>query len=228
MATVTKRPPVDDPLFRVLASIGSAEPDEIAYQLDRHGESFDESDLERLVEEGHATEVKGLYTVVVPERIDRGHMRGPAYDQDEILERVKLWALIAGRPPSQVQWGAEGKLRKLIDGLRHRFQVHLDCLELYQQGDFPTAQTLANRFGSMNAALVAAGFDARSTGNQPQDERDHERQVARGRESLDEAYSRVATARESGNQTELHNALVATAMAAFSEADKIKPWDPES
>lgn len=227
-----KRPPVDDPLYRVIASVGSVEADELRYQLDRRGLELEDTELERLVEEGHVTDLNGTYAVVVPERIDRGNMRGPAFEDDEILERIKLWAAIAGRPPSQIQWGAKGKLEKLIDKLRHRLQQHLDCLDLYQQGDFPTAQTLASRFGSMNAALVAAGFDARPVGKQPAEELDAEMAAARSngreRESLDDAYQRVADARESGGEDQLHEALVATAMAAFNEAEQIKPWDPEA
>jgi hypothetical protein len=227
-----RRPPVEDPLYRALASIGSAELEELRYQFERRGLALDEEELDRLVEQGHAVEVEGTYSIAIPERLDRGNMRGPAFKSGELLERLKLWALIVGRPPSEIQWGHPARIRGLIGRLRHRLQTHLDCLELYEQGDWPSYQTIVSRFGSMNAALVAAGFEPRGRGKQPQEELDAEMATARSngrrRESLEEAYERVGAARSEGDEEQLHDALVATAIAAFNEAERIKPWKPDA
>lgn len=223
------RPPVEDPVFAMLASIGSADLTELHYQADRRRIDFEEADVERLVEEGHATEIDGRYSIVVPERIDRGHMRGPSFESDELIERIQLWALVTGRPPSMGTWGNGKTIGKRIAQLKVQLERHVELKQLYDTGDFPAANTVANRFGSMAAALVAAGFEPRGPGNQPQEEVDAERRAARPvRLSLDEAYSQVESARAEGDDDELHAALVAAAMAAFNEAEKIKPWDPES
>jgi hypothetical protein len=225
---------LDSPTFQAIARAGSIERDELAYQLDKRGQELDDLELEQLAEAGHIEADGRLYSVVIPEPRQRagGGVKngdgGNGYTHDEILDRVKLWALLVGRPPSITQWHISD-LNRQIARLRVRLEHHERVQALYESGDWPAVSTVVNRFGSMNAALVAAGFEPRGPGQQPDVPVIPGKpwRPKAGEEAVDAAIEHTREARAAGDQEQLHEALIELAIAAFNEADKIEKWDPE-
>lgn len=226
---------LDSPTFQAIARAGSIERDELAYQLGRKGLELDELELGRLEEEGHITSEGDTYTVKLPEPRQRagGGKNGDGgngFKHDEIMERMRLWAAITGRPPAQKQWHIS-EIRKAAARLRTRLNFHDRAIGLYEAGDWPSTTTVVNRFGSFNAGLVAAGFTPRGPGQQPgvPDIPGHPWRPTYGEGPLEEAFERSREARAAGDESALQAALVEIAVAAFNEADKIgdEGWDPE-
>lgn len=230
MPTATKEPlreALDSELFQAIARAGQIERDELAYQLDKRGIELDEAELDRLSDDGLIEADGECYAVVVPERTEHGNGK-KRLDDEDILDRIRLWALVVGRPPAMASW-QPSKLAHSEARLRTRAQHHRDLIDLYERGDFPSSRLVAERFGSMNAALVAAGYEPRSTGRQPR-----EPVVPRkpgkqwGAKELSAAAGRVKRARSARDEEELYAALIELATAAFNEADKLKPWEPHA
>jgi hypothetical protein len=227
---------LDSPVFQAIARAGSLDHDELAYQLEKRGHKLQEGELDRLAEAGQIEIDSDGYSVVIPSPRQRagGSVKdgdgGNGYTHDEILDRVRLWALIFGRPPSRREWHVS-EIRRQMARERVRLE-HMERAEsLYEAGDWPATTTVVNRFGSMNVALVAAGFAARGPGQQPDvpvvpGKPWSSRKPVYGEEPLNEAHERVREARAAEDEDGLANALIELAMCAFTEADRLQGWDP--
>ena len=222
--------------FKAIARAGSIEHDELAYQLEKKGTAIADQEVDALAEAGLITVTGDLYAVVIPEPRERagggkGGGGGNGYTHDEILLRVRLWAVITGRPPAQKQWHIS-EVRKQAGRLRTRLDYHERAIGLYEAGDWPATTTVVNRFGSFNAALVAAGFEARGPGQQPGVPvvPGHPWRPMWGEGPLEEAFERSREARAAEDDDALREALLEVAIAAFNEADRIgeESWDPEA
>lgn len=192
--------------------------DELTYQLDKRGLDFDREVLERLLEEGLVREQDGGYVAVIPTRDEGGSRR---FTDEEILDRVHLWRAIVGRPPTMRAWDPsrlEDTIVQGIETVRKRVAVHRHLQELYRAGDWPSERTVRDRFGSLNAALVIAGYTARSQGRHEPTE---PRPPSYGPEPLRAAFTGVENARTDGRKARLRAALYDLAVAAMTEADRL-------
>lgn len=226
---------LDSPVFQVIARAGAIEPEELEYQLERAGATVDlEVELDALSESGSIEWADGTWAVTIPERIERRGGDNEGWSPKEILDRVKLWALVCGRPPAHADWNPS-KLRRSEERLLFRARRHARLIELYEAGDFPSPWTVREHFGSMNAALVAAGFDPRSAGRQPGPVVPGAPAKRYGPEHLDSALTRVSNARQARMreksveaEAELATSLIELATAAFNEAEQLRPWEPDA
>lgn len=157
---------------------------------------------------------------VVPRRRERRHNHGTAYTDEQIVARIQLWAQITGRPPSKRDWSPNQlrrqalKTRKQIDRLTRR-------LALYELGDFPAETTVRDRFGSLNAALVMAGYEPRATGREPKERTVEAPKPKTGPKALAEYMAAVEEARQADDPVSLKQALWTLALSAISEADRL-------
>ncbi len=90
------------------------------------------------------------------------------YTDDEVLEAIKAWARMFGRAPTSTDWNPAAR-RRLAKKLLSNARWHLRTARYFEEGSWPSVQTVRLRFGSMNSALKAAGFEPRSPGRQPRD-----------------------------------------------------------
>ena len=225
---------------------GKVEEEELVYTLSKRGMRLRPELVADLEERGLVRRQGTSFEAIVPPRDNearRVDVRNPAireqdvmegrdqpvgWTDEELMDRVKLWALIVGTPPTQAAWNPT-RLQMLIDRLQERADAHRRIMAMFQAGDWPTNTTVRDRFGSLNAALVICGFEARAPGRQPV-EPDAPRPVRKpkyGPEALEEARQRVTTARahvargKTAEESGLRDALYDLAVAAFTEADRL-------
>lgn len=161
----------------------------------------------------------------VPRRRDRRHRHGKAYTDEQIIARIQLWARLTGGPPAKADWTV-AKLRSRATAARESIEAKLRLIALYELGDFPSETTVRDRFGSLNAALVLAGFEPRGTGRPPRPENEAcARTVAKpkvGRSHLARYHKRTVELRDEwGDGPALKAALYELALSAIAEADRI-------
>lgn len=102
----------------------------------------------------------------------RKERRRRPYGDDEIIAAIKAWAEFHdGEPPSSPDWNPAAR-RRFAANLIAKARWHLGRARMFEEGPWPSVQTVRQRFGSMNAALVAAGFEPRAPGRQPKTEPD--------------------------------------------------------
>jgi hypothetical protein len=70
------------------------------------------------------------------------------YTETEILEAIRRWVALHGKPPLSIDW----------DLGRARRQGHAARIARYEQGDWPTTQMVRRAFGRFNDAVRAAGY----------------------------------------------------------------------
>lgn len=88
------------------------------------------------------------------------------YKDEEIVAAIKAWNEAHGRPPTSTDWNPAAR-RKFAKNLVAKARQHLGLARMFEEGPWPSVQTVRVHFGSMNAALVAAGFEPRAPGRQP-------------------------------------------------------------
>lgn len=159
----------------------------------------------------------------IPRRRDRRHRHGRPYTDEQIIARIRLWAELTGEPPTKAAW-TTAKLRKYAANARKIVEKHLRTVALYELGDFPSETTVRDRFGSMNGALVAAGFEPRSAGRPNRPENDPPIPKPKvGGAALCAYYSTTVEERLSdGGGPGLKKALYDLALSAILEADRIR------
>lgn len=176
---------------------------------------------EDLVEKGYLEREGDTFIAIVPPRDARSKSnRHRNWDDEEILDRVRLWALIVGKAPTLYAWSpyrTEQIIKSQIGKLRTRVDAHQEMRRLFEVGDWPSTSLVIDRFGSVNAALVMAGFEARSPGNQESELRP----VHRERKSVSDYAAEVHELRSQGGGEELRHALYQLAVAALTEADRM-------
>lgn len=156
----------------------------------------------------------------IPRRRDRAHKRGRPYSDEQIIARIKLWAEITGLPPSKADWNVS-RLKQLEATAVATVDRHLRRIALYRLGDFPSETTVRARFGSLNAALVLAGFEPRANGRPPKSgNRPGVPRPEVGRAALGECYGVVQGVLD-GDQIALKGALYQLGLSAILWADKI-------
>jgi hypothetical protein len=192
--------------------------DELIYQLDKRGLDFEQEVMERLIAEGLIAQRDDGYVALVPRRKESGARR---FTDEELLDRLHLWRAIVGRPPTMRSWDPsrlEDTIAKGIANLRERVATHRQIQDLYRAGDWPSERTVRDRFGSLNAALVVAGYSPRAQGR-------HEPRLPRppqvGPEALAARVEAVERARLDGRKNPLRDALYDLAVAAMTEADRL-------
>lgn len=155
----------------------------------------------------------------MPEPVDRRHHHGSPYTDEDILARIRLWAKVTGRPPTKADW-TPARLRDAASRAHNTVLKHVRTVALYESGDWPSETTVRERFGSMNGALIQAGFPPRETGRQPKSERPF-RKPPTGERALEDLYEAVRGARAAGVKPGLKAALYDLATSAIIEADRI-------
>jgi hypothetical protein len=159
----------------------------------------------------------------LPRRRDRRHHHGKRYSDQQIIARIQLWAKLTGRPPSKADW-TPAKLRRLAAKAKDVIEQYVRIVALYEAGDFPSETTVRERFGSLNDALVLAGYEPRATGR-PAKPENEEAAAGRprpktGETALGNYFRSAQLAREEGGPA-LKLALYDLALSAIREADRI-------
>ena len=208
----------------VLRSAGGVvERDELRYQLDRRGMRAD-PDLGELIDKGLVEKVNGGFQAVVAPRPGKPRSRHNQLDDEELLDKVRLWAAIVGKPPTSTAW-APSRLNEVVmrqmATLRKRLEAWREIQRLYEEGDWPHHHTMMRRFGSMNAALALAGFEPRGPGNQPGVPRRPTAPQPIGQEALERRLDDIGKARGRTDPDRLRAALYDLAIAAMTEADRM-------
>jgi hypothetical protein len=158
----------------------------------------------------------GLKPRRAPGRL-RPNLTGP----DAIIEAIVEWTRRYGDVPAMADW----------DPVRARRLGQTWRIARYQDGDWPSARSVANHFGSFASAVSAAGLVPRprsSTAQARAEARGHNRTAVAlagcgaGRgdaATLAKAVRSVAASRLAGDPVALHAALIDVAAAALAYAD---------
>jgi transcriptional regulator with XRE-family HTH domain len=148
--------------------------------------------------------------------------RGEILSCDDILQAIRAWNRVHGEPPTLADW-APARARRL----GHEWRA-----QRYLAGDWPHLNTVLRRFGTLSAAVEAAGLEprprgrhARSGGGIHADTRADVRAQLAAAEApcgpgvLSSRVRAVSQARASQDATALRGALIDLAAAALSWAD---------
>jgi hypothetical protein len=151
-----------------------------------------------------------------PNRV-RPNLAGP----EGILDAIREWVRRFGDVPSMADWDP-ARARRLEQDWR---------IARYHDGDWPSVRSVAHHFGSLSAAIEAAGLQPRAASSQRADRRG-ERAVNRralallgagrrqpGLTDLTCALRGLASARRATDPVALHAALIDVASAALAWAD---------
>lgn len=161
------------------------------------------------------------FIALVPPRDARSKSnRHKHWEDEDILDRVRLWALIVGKPPTLYAWSpyrTKQIIETQIGKLRTRVSAHTELKALWEAGDWPSTSLVIDRFGSVNAALVMAGFEPRNPGEHHADLQP----VHREKKTFVEYVADVDQAREEGGGEPLRKALYQLAVASLTEADRM-------
>jgi hypothetical protein len=96
-------------------------------------------------------------------RVER---RRRPYTPDEIIAALRSWDETFGHPPTMGDWNP-AKRRQWAAQCIYKARNHLKWARLWEEGPWPSVNTVRAHFGSMNRALAAAGFMPRPAGRQP-------------------------------------------------------------
>jgi hypothetical protein len=78
-----------------------------------------------------------------------GRPRACRYSSGEILDAIRRWASLYGAPPTLTDWEPSRARRKGQDWRAER----------WEEGSWPSARMVRRQFGTLGAAVAAAGFD---------------------------------------------------------------------
>lgn len=144
-------------------------------------------------------------------------------DGEQVLVAIREWTRRYGDPPAQTD----------LDPYRARRTGQPWRAERYLAGDWPSLPTVRHHYGTLTAAVRAAGLEPRPQ-TEPVAERVQRRRRNRlalvdhlshnaedGPAALAEAVRGVAAARASGDADDLENALLLLAGAALGWADGV-------
>ena len=166
-----------------------------------------------------AVQAAGLPPRQGPRRVKR-HLTGP----EQVLAAIVEWTRRYGEPPTQADW----------DPVRARRLGQQWRIARYTEGDWPSLNTVLNRFGSLGEAVRAAGLQPRKAGEHGPavDERRlaNLRAAAEigagarrrgGAQALARQVAAVAAARRAGDEERLRMALLDVAAVAVRWAGDI-------
>lgn len=145
---------------------------------------------------------------------------------EQVLVAIREWTARYGEPPTLADW----------DGVRARRLRQEWRVARYRSGDWPSLATVIYHYGSLGAAIQAAGLSPRPRGLQGRQVaafRSHSRRMlvleAAAREhehtTVAEAVREVARARTSSDHEGLHRALLMLAVSALRWADDLSVTD---
>jgi hypothetical protein len=150
----------------------------------------------------------------------KAHLSGP----DQVLAAIVEWTRRYGAPPSQTDW----------DSARARRAGQTWRVARYEDGDWPSFNTVRRHFGSLNRAILEAGLRPRQPG-QRQERAPHVRldvllslatshRVSASSRSaqLANAIRTVAAMRRAGDHVNQRRALVELAAVALAWAADIQ------
>jgi hypothetical protein len=152
---------------------------------------------------------------------DRERMTRP-----EIVRAIRRWYELYGEPPTMADW----------DPYRARQIDQTWRIARFRDGNWPSVQTVRNKFGRLSDAIAAAGLVPRYQGERrpnvdlvlDDDVRLHLaylralRDSTRGPDQLARALREVALARPSPDSADLKVALIELAAAALAWADEAR------
>ena len=145
---------------------------------------------------------------------------------NEILGAIREWVHRYGEPPTMADW-EPSRARRAGQAWR---------IERYHRGDWPSTRSVRNHFGTLSAAVEAAGLDPRPQGLRQvsaDDWRLRNRELAEARRTWDftgfgpaslSAKTRdVARAAHARNIAGLRDSLIDLAASALAWADQLSP-----
>jgi hypothetical protein len=145
---------------------------------------------------------------------------------EQILVAIREWTARYGEPPTLADW----------DGVRARRLGQEWRIARYRGGDWPSLQTVIYNYGSLGAAVKAAGLSPRPHGLHARHAagfRAHSRRMLvlesatseREHATVAASLRLVARHRASGDQEALHRSLLMLAVAALTWADDLAVRD---
>ena len=155
----------------------------------------------------------------------KANIAGP----DGVLDAIREWTRRFGDPPSQTD----------LDPARARRTNQPWRIERYEEGDWPSLNTVRHHFGTLTGAISAAGLEVapltETVENRVQRRRrnrlalvEHSLQRARGGpSSVADAVRVVADARARKDVDDLEGALMQLAAEALRWAERLRPGRPE-
>lgn len=144
---------------------------------------------------------------------------------DEVLRAIREWTRRFGEPPTQTD----------LDPYRAKHTRQEWRIERYQEGDWPSLPTVRHHFGTLSAAIAAAGLEPAPQSEAPEDRLarrrrnrlalvDHvaTRRPDHGPTNLAQAIREVAEARTARDAHALELALIALAGTALGWSDRVR------
>ena len=166
---------------------------------------------------------KALYAAGVRPRQGPKRARGHVLSDEQILAAIREWHRRYGEPPTRSDWSPARALQ-----LGQEWRV-----DRYRAGNWPSFNTVIRRFGTLTAAVQAAGLEPRPRGRHAASHgtlRPITREVLRagldgpwcGPHIVAARVRRVSEARSAGDSDALRGALLDLAAAAVSWADTLQ------
>lgn len=93
----------------------------------------------------------------------RGNRHLSSWTAPIVMERIAQWAETHGQPPSAAQWNP-ARARIMADKATAKARTWLDGIAAFEEGDWPSQDTVERLFGSWNGGLEAAGYAKRPRG----------------------------------------------------------------
>ena len=199
---------------------GVVDEDELRYQLDKRDLELEDEVLGDLIERGMVEQRNGGYVAVVQRRPEKKRVNATRWDPEQIIACVRLWALIVGRPPTRQDWHPTRR-NASMEKLVARARAFTRMQWLYRNGDWPGVETVTNHFGSLNAALMIAGFEPRGPGRERGTSYQPRPALEVGPDVIAERQAGVERARDEGDSGGLKLALYELGIAAMTEADRL-------
>lgn len=219
--TTAATPTIFEAIPQILERLGGhVEADELRYQLDKLDVQPDDAAMADLIDRGEVIETEKGYTAIVPRRPEKKRTQDKAWLPEEIIARVQLWALIVGRPPTRQDWHPSRR-NASMEKLLARARAFTRMQWLYKQGDWPGIETVCNHFGSLNAALMIAGYEPRGPGRERGGSYLPRPAAEVGPEVIADRQQLVDKARATGDPDRLKLALYELGIAAMTEADRL-------
>lgn len=144
---------------------------------------------------------------------------------DEVLRAIREWTRRFGDPPTQTD----------LDPYRAKRTRQEWRIDRYHEGDWPSLPTVRHHFGTLSAAVVAAGLEppARGEGTEARLARRRRNRLAlvdhvatrrpdHGATNLAQAIRDVAVARSARDAHALEHALIALAGTALGWSERVR------
>jgi uncharacterized protein YgfB (UPF0149 family) len=93
----------------------------------------------------------------------RGNRHSSTWTREIVMERIAQWAEEHGQPPTAAQWNP-ARARIMADKANAKARTWLDGIAAFEQGGWPSQDTVDRLFGGWSNAIEAAGFAKRPAG----------------------------------------------------------------